>query len=413
MGPDKWSRMRAALVDPSVPPQAVAAVKVLNGRTGAVENALPFANFHRFLRSRLRGLLAEGLSPGALCFGRRLVGVEYEADGGSGGGGGSVVARFADGTSERGRLLVGADGSQSAVRTVLLGERAALKRLPFAATFISASFEAPQARFLRAYHPILNVIIHPDDMVGMLALLDAAPVSSSSSSSSGSGSGEVEGGGEGAEDGEHDTKPAEESWRFTFYISWRSPVSEQAAEAAAGMGPRERLAQAKRRAAQFADPLRSCHDWVPDDLAEVYWGGVANWDPSLPDHEWDNHGGLVTLMGDAAHPMTYHRGQGLNHAIADAAKLVELLSATDKRPQRERVDAYEAEMRPRGGEEVRLSEMNSYMLHDWPQVAQSPLMKRQLSFGSGGGGGGGGQDTEAASAASAEAKGGSAATSSG
>ncbi|KAI0007383.1 hypothetical protein F4779DRAFT_643183 [Xylariaceae sp. FL0662B] len=362
VGAAKWGRIGEALVDPHLPVRDVDHIKVINGRTGAAESELAFANFHRVLRSRLRALLAEDVD---VSFGRALARVEYAADGRS------VTAHFADGAVERGRLLVGADGSQSAVRAALLGPGpAALKRLQFAATFVTASFAREQARFLRAYHPLLSVVLHPDDMVGMLAILDAAA---------------------------GDDKP--EAWRFSFYISWRSSPEEQAAEVAAGMGARDRLRQLKVLSAQFADPLRSCCDWVPDDLEEVYWGGVANWDPSLPEHEWDNHGGLVTLLGDAAHPMTYHRGQGLNHAIADAAKLVEQLLEKD-RPQRERIDAYEREMRARGGEEVRLSEMNSFMLHDWSRVAQSPLMKRGLSRGGGSGNGGGGGGNTAAAAES-------------
>jgi hypothetical protein len=40
-------------------------------------------------------------------------------------------------------------------------------------------------------------------------------------------------------------------------------------------------------------------------------------------------------------------------------------------------------MRARAGEEVRLSEMNSLLLHDWTQLQNSPLFKRALDKGSG------------------------------
>ena len=81
-------------------------------------------------------------------------------------------------------------------------------------------------------------------------------------------------------------------------------VAEQDAEAAV-MDPRERLRQAKDKSRCFADPIRSAYAWMPDDLDTVYYTPNANWDPSLPEHRWDNHAGLVTLVGDAAHPMTY------------------------------------------------------------------------------------------------------------
>lgn len=95
-----------------------------------------------------------------------------------------------------------------------------------------------------------------------------------------------------------------ETWTFAFYISWQTTVDEQDAESAL-MGPRERLRQAKEKSRCFAEPIRSAYEWMPDDLDTVYFTPNANWDPSLPEHRWDNHAGLVTLVGDAAHPMTY------------------------------------------------------------------------------------------------------------
>lgn len=42
------------------------------------------------------------------------------------------------------------------------------------------------------------------------------------------------------------------------------------------------------------------------------------------------------------------------------------------------IAAYENEMRPRGGEEVRLSEANSIALHDWEKVMQSPSVNKGM-----------------------------------
>ncbi|KAI0016977.1 hypothetical protein F4780DRAFT_796889 [Xylariomycetidae sp. FL0641] len=350
LGDEKWTRIAEAYVDPSRPVPAVDMVKMLNGATGAVENEVPFANFQRFLRSRLRALIAEGLP---VEYGKKLATVEYDSEGGE-----EVTARFADGTAATGRLLVGADGAQSTVRQLLLGpEAAAPKRLPFAATFINASFPRPQALFLRAYHPIMTLVVHPDGMVGLLAALDCAA---------------------------GPDRP--ESWRFMFYIS--RPCSPDA-EWGANMDARERLRQAKETSKAFADPLRSAHEWVAENCDEVFYAGLTNWDPEAPGHGWDSHGGRVTLAGDAAHPMTYHRGQGLNHALADAGHLVELL-VTHHRKQhagpksmQDLIARYEAEMRPRAGDEVRSSEQNTAMLHDWERVKASPLVNRALSKGSG------------------------------
>lgn len=84
------------------------------------------------------------------------------------------------------------------------------------------------------------------------------------------------------------------------------------------------------------------------------------------------------MIGDAAHPVTYQRGQGLSHSITDAGRLVESLKDLTK-SQRSAIETYEAEMKVRAGEEVRLSVMNTTMLHDWTKVLESPVMRVGLS----------------------------------
>ncbi|KAI2621628.1 FAD/NAD(P)-binding domain-containing protein [Hypoxylon sp. NC1633] len=348
LGEAKWSGISETLVDPYLSQPEIDMCPMQNGQTGEVLTHVPFPNLRRLLRSRTRAFLAADADVVDVHYGKNLERISYADDGSS------VTAHFADGTTETGRLVVGADGSNSQVRRLLLGlETAKLKRLPLVSTFVTASFPRAQALRLRnSGHPILMPIVHPENMMAMFSTLDAAD------------------------------RDRPESWLFAFYISWPSSLEEQEAEAAAGMGVRERLRQVKEKGKLFADPLRSAFDSVPDDLDEVYYGNIGNWDPSLPEHEWDNHGGLVTLIGDAAHPMSFHRGQGLNHSIADSFKLWELLSNPENRSQADLIDAYESEMRPRGGEEVRLSELNSFMVHDWAKIKQSPLLKRGMAYGS-------------------------------
>lgn len=82
------------------------------------------------------------------------------------------------------------------------------------------------------------------------------------------------------------------------------------------------------------------------------------------------------------------RGQGLNHSITDAGVFVKTLvskySVASPTPsvQSEAVDEYEAEMKARAGEEVRLSVLNTTMLHDWQKVLSSPVFKGGLNAGS-------------------------------
>ncbi|KAI1458415.1 FAD/NAD(P)-binding domain-containing protein [Annulohypoxylon moriforme] len=344
-GDAKWSRVNSTLVDPNIPIRELEQFPLYNGKTGELITQSPIPNLHRILRSRMRALIAEGLD---IRYDKKLSDLEYSADGKT------VTAIFEDGTKETGRLVIGTDGSQSKVRSLLLGpEKAALKKLPVAATFVTSSFPAEDARRMRdMVHPIISGFVHPDNMMGMFAILNGA-------------------------DALHP-----ENWTFAFYTSWPCSVEEQAAEAAAGMGTHERLEQGREKGLRFAEPLRTCYELVREETAKVYYVPNGNWDPSLPEHGWDNHGGRVTLAGDAAHPLTYHRGQGLNQSIKDAHELVGLLTKPENRTQAELIGAFESEMRPRAGEEVRQSEMNTLMLHNWEKIQQSPLLQRGVAYGS-------------------------------
>ena len=83
------------------------------------------------------------------------------------------------------------------------------------------------------------------------------------------------------------------------------------------------------------------------------------------------------MAGDAAHTMTYQRGQGLNHSITDAAKLADAIKqfASGKTTQADAISSYEKEMIDRTGGEVRVSTVNTGMLHNWEKVQQSPVMR--------------------------------------
>ncbi|GLZ47575.1 putative salicylate hydroxylase [Actinomycetospora sp. NBRC 106375] len=89
--------------------------------------------------------------------------------------------------------------------------------------------------------------------------------------------------------------------------------------------------------------------WDPDTAAilaqarEVYRYDLADRDPFAP---WARAG--VVLLGDAAHPMLPHMGQGANQAIEDGAVLAALLDeAGGPADVADRLAAYEATRRPR------------------------------------------------------------------
>ncbi|KAF2452689.1 putative monooxygenase, partial [Lineolata rhizophorae] len=342
-----WSRIQTVQVDPHAPTPEHDHLNFLNAQTGEVMNALPVSFFYRLRRAKLRSLLAEGVD---VRFGKRLHDASADAPGTSAPGTSTVTARFSDGTRATGAAVVGADGARSKVRSLLLGPSAGtLDTLPLAATFVQARYPRDRALFLRSFHPLYLGGIHPGGHFAFFGLHDAAAAA------------------------------APESWTFFFYISWRCGDDEDEG-ARLGWGDRERLAQAKRFAAGFAEPWRSAYDWLPDEHP-VWYMRLTEWDPGAPGHGWDGRVGRVTLAGDAAHAMTYQRGQGLNHSVADADKLVGAVKAFvgGEVSRAQAMEAYEEEMKRRAGEEVRTSTLNSKMLHDWEKVLASPLFKSGMT----------------------------------
>jgi hypothetical protein len=127
------------------------------------------------------------------------------------------------------------------------------------------------ALYLRSppHHPLYQVAPHPDGLCGWLSLHDG-------------------------EDAEHP-----ENWTSFHYISFPEPRDHVNTRSAG-----EHVAHQKQLAQTFADPWRSVFQWMPDD-ADVWYAKLRNWDPSLPEHAWDNHDGRVTLTGQRW-PVTPH-----------------------------------------------------------------------------------------------------------
>jgi len=334
-----WSQIQSLQVDPSVPTKDEDTLTFVQGDTGKVLVQLTFGPFYRLRRSKLKELLAREID---VQFNKRLSNVTYSEDGQS------VTAHFVDGTAAVGSILVGADGARSTTRQVLLGpEISAINRLPYAATFVQRKFTKEQAIYLRKFHPLYYASAHPQNIFAFFGMHHA-------------------------EDPEDPS-----SWTYFFYISWPSSLEEQ--DATANWTDAQRLAQQKEFAKKFCDPWKSAYEWTPND-APVWYMGLTDWDPGREGCRWDNHGGRVTMAGDAVHPMTYQRGQGLNHSITDAGRLRDTIVKITKGGDRSQlVTAFEDEMIARAGEEVRGSTANTSMLHDWNKVLQSPVFQKGLS----------------------------------
>lgn len=282
----------------------------------------------RVSRRKVRVLLSQGLR---IEYGKRLVRVEERGD--------EVTAYFEDGTSASGSMLVGCDGGKSKVREFVVGEKAA-KGFDSDYTMINtwATLPADVAKALRAKHPIVSQALHPDVKVGALIATLDVPTRNS---------------------------PPEE-WKFQINSGWKGGPRK------ADLDTNEKaMAHFKRIFGQIAEPFCSVGKALTEDHVLPVDDGW-NFKPT-GDFEWDNHGGKVTLAGDAAHSMLPHRGQGLNNAIMDAAMVVQAIrDVVDGKSLEEAVQEYEDEMRPRGTKEVETT--LDTMVTQWQRdLKKSPL----------------------------------------
>jgi 2-polyprenyl-6-methoxyphenol hydroxylase-like FAD-dependent oxidoreductase len=231
-------------------------------------------------RSDLHGILRDAVTA-PIVTGAEVTGYTEHADG--------VSLHFADGSSETGDLLIGADGVNSAVRAQLLGPQA-----PDYTGYIAwrghaklSPEEFPPGSFQALFGP---------------------------------------------------------GTRFTYYdiapgvVHWMSVANGPAGGRDEGT-PGETLAMLRARHAGWTDPVGKILDaTVPESILR---GDVVD---RKPDPVWGQ--GRVSLLGDSAHAVSFNIGQGACLAVEDALVLAEHLAAPGADITRA-LRAYEAERQER------------------------------------------------------------------
>jgi 2-polyprenyl-6-methoxyphenol hydroxylase-like FAD-dependent oxidoreductase len=125
------------------------------------------------------------------------------------------------------------------------------------------------------------------------------------------------------------------------------------------------LAELRELANHLAEPWKSSLLWIPENT-DVTCNSVSYW----PTRHWDSQHGTVTLAGDSAHPVPPHRGQGLNHGIADAHNFIKAVLEIKEgnKSKQAAIEEYNAELVKRGADEVETSRRNALLVHDFEYV---------------------------------------------
>ncbi|KAK4155973.1 hypothetical protein C8A00DRAFT_41448 [Chaetomidium leptoderma] len=302
---------------------------IRNGVTGELlkDIATPYAI--RLRRRAWLHLISTGLD---VRYGKRLQSIDTSEE--------AVSATFTDGTVETGTLLIGADGAHSVTRDWLFRSRpedGALHALPISSFIAITKLNRETALALREVHPTYCITLNPNGLFTFVSLHDCTP-----------------------ED------PAE--WTFMVMMTWGDDNVEE--QAALAKDNDLLLDKACALAKPLAYPFDAMVHAIPRGTRAWYSGRTTYW-PTKP---WDSRGGRVTLAGDAAHAMTFHRGQGLGNAITDVAELQTHLGAMKAQTGAELANAvakYEREVWQRGYDVVMENTENTMAVHDWDKISQS------------------------------------------
>ncbi|KAK3386095.1 hypothetical protein B0H63DRAFT_523416 [Podospora didyma] len=324
--PGTHARIETAVTDPTYKSGPNSVIPIFNGSTCELMKNLDAAYGIRLKRRAWLDVIKDGID---VQYEKRLVSISTEDN--------EVIATFADGHVERGNLLIGAEGSKSVTRDWLFAsspkDGALINSLAVATTTLT-TVDPETAVALKKLHPLYCIIFNPN---GLYAWFSAQDTSS----------------------------PDPAKWTFMVIATWLANEDTGLDNSSEAI-----LNDVKIRAQVMAYPFKEAIASIP--RGTKMWHARMNYWPTRP---WDGKG-TVTLAGDAAHPMTFHRGQGLGNAITDVTELQTHLRAMAAHTPAElakAVRAYEKEVWERGNEVVLQNADNTLAVHDWENITESGL----------------------------------------
>ena len=261
-------------VDPFFEYETISASLIWDGKTGAeIKRPPSLEGAVRVSRGKIRKLLSQGLN---IEYGKRLDSVIHDGE--------TITAHFTDGSTATGSVLIGCDGGHSKTREYIVGPKAA-KGFDTDYTMMNTWTRLPAetALALRAKHPIISQSINADTRWGnLIAILDKAT---------------------------EDASP--ETWKFQVYSGWKGHPRKADLDT-----PEKALRHFKMVLEQQAEPFKSVSAAFKDgDIVPVDSGW--NFAPKT-DLAWDNHGGRVTIAGDAAHSS---KSESISNVLRDLSKV--------------------------------------------------------------------------------------------
>jgi len=256
-------------------------------------------------RADLHAAIASAVPRDALQLGRRLTGLEQEANG--------VTLAFADGSRVHADAVIGADGVHSTVREIVLGpERAHFTgKVAYRATFPAALLGDAKITPVRTkwWGPDRHMVVY------------------------------------------YVTAARDEIYFVTSQpekADWMTPESWSA---------KGDLAELRASFAGFHPEVQSLLAACP----EVHKWALFEREP-LP--SWRGDGGRVVLLGDACHPMTPYMAQGAASALEDTMVLSRCMDGVDAEGVAAAFKRYEATRKPRTSRIQLQSSANTWLKGD-------------------------------------------------